>query len=49
MTMRVVRVSALGIVVLAALVPFGVGPDGRSWRTGGWGHLLGDEGCSRAA
>ena len=23
---------------------FGVGSDGRSWRTGGWGHLLGDEG-----
>ncbi len=23
---------------------FGVGADGRSWRTGGWGHLLGDEG-----
>jgi N-acetylglucosamine kinase-like BadF-type ATPase len=23
---------------------FGVGPSGRSWRTGGWGHLLGDEG-----
>jgi glucosamine kinase len=23
---------------------FGVGEDGRSWRTGGWGHLLGDEG-----
>jgi glucosamine kinase len=21
---------------------FGVGHDGRSWRTGGWGHLLGD-------
>ncbi|MGO9488308.1 MAG: BadF/BadG/BcrA/BcrD ATPase family protein [Solirubrobacteraceae bacterium] len=23
---------------------FGVGFDGRSWRAGGWGHLLGDEG-----
>jgi N-acetylglucosamine kinase-like BadF-type ATPase len=23
---------------------FGVGPQGRAWRTGGWGHLLGDEG-----
>jgi N-acetylglucosamine kinase-like BadF-type ATPase len=23
---------------------FGVGPGGRSWRAGGWGHLLGDEG-----
>lgn len=23
---------------------FGVGRDGRSWRVGGWGHLLGDEG-----
>ena len=23
---------------------FGVGPEARSWRTGGWGHLLGDEG-----
>ncbi|HEX4466998.1 MAG TPA: BadF/BadG/BcrA/BcrD ATPase family protein, partial [Solirubrobacteraceae bacterium] len=23
---------------------FGVGEDGRSWRAGGWGHLLGDEG-----
>jgi glucosamine kinase len=23
---------------------FGVGHDGRAWRTGGWGHILGDEG-----
>jgi glucosamine kinase len=23
---------------------FGVGRDGRGWRAGGWGHLLGDEG-----
>jgi glucosamine kinase len=23
---------------------FGVGPDGRSWRAGGWGHILGDQG-----
>jgi glucosamine kinase len=23
---------------------FGVGGDGRSWRAGGWGHVLGDEG-----
>jgi N-acetylglucosamine kinase-like BadF-type ATPase len=23
---------------------FGVGSDGRAWRTGGWGHILGDEG-----
>jgi N-acetylglucosamine kinase-like BadF-type ATPase len=23
---------------------FGVSADGRAWRTGGWGHLLGDEG-----
>jgi N-acetylglucosamine kinase-like BadF-type ATPase len=23
---------------------FGVGPHGRTWRAGGWGHLLGDEG-----
>jgi N-acetylglucosamine kinase-like BadF-type ATPase len=23
---------------------FGVGPGGRAWRAGGWGHVLGDEG-----
>ncbi len=23
---------------------FGVGHDGRAWRTGGWGHIVGDEG-----
>jgi N-acetylglucosamine kinase-like BadF-type ATPase len=23
---------------------FGVGPNGRAWRAGGWGHVLGDEG-----
>lgn len=23
---------------------FGVGPQGRAWRAGGWGHVLGDEG-----
>ena len=23
---------------------FGIGPEGRPWRAGGWGHLLGDEG-----
>lgn len=35
-----------GIAVIAGTGSnsFGVGPEGRSWRTGGWGHVLGDEG-----
>jgi glucosamine kinase len=35
-----------GVAVIAGTGSnvFGVGPDDRPWRAGGWGHLLGDEG-----
>lgn len=38
---------AAGVVVVAGTgsVAWGVGPDGRTARAGGWGHLLGDEGA----
>jgi glucosamine kinase len=36
----------LGVAVISGTGSnvFGVGPDTRPWRAGGWGHLLGDEG-----
>jgi len=38
--------AAPGLAVIAGTGSnvFGVGSDGRAWRAGGWGHLLGDEG-----
>lgn len=38
--------AGAGVAVIAGTGSnvFGVGPDGRGWRAGGWGHLLGDEG-----
>lgn len=38
--------AAAGVAVISGTGSnvFGVGRDGRSWRAGGWGHLLGDEG-----
>jgi N-acetylglucosamine kinase-like BadF-type ATPase len=34
----------LGVISGTGSNVFGVGPQGRCWRAGGWGHLLGDEG-----
>ena len=34
----------IGVISGTGSNVFGVGPDRRSWRAGGWGHLLGDEG-----
>ena len=38
--------AAPGIAVISGTGSnvFGLGPTGRAWRAGGWGHLLGDEG-----
>jgi N-acetylglucosamine kinase-like BadF-type ATPase len=34
----------VGVIAGTGSNVFGVGPSGRAWRAGGWGHLLGDEG-----
>ena len=34
----------IGVISGTGSNVFGVGSDGRAWRAGGWGHLLGDEG-----
>jgi glucosamine kinase len=34
----------IGVISGTGSNVFGVGRDGRAWRAGGWGHLLGDEG-----
>jgi glucosamine kinase len=34
----------IGVISGTGSNVFGVGRDGRGWRAGGWGHLLGDEG-----
>jgi glucosamine kinase len=34
----------IGVISGTGSNVFGVGLDGRAWRAGGWGHLLGDEG-----
>ena len=34
----------VGVIAGTGSNVLGVGRDGRSWRAGGWGHLLGDEG-----
>jgi N-acetylglucosamine kinase-like BadF-type ATPase len=34
----------IGVISGTGSNVFGVGADGRAWRAGGWGHVLGDEG-----
>jgi glucosamine kinase len=34
----------VGVISGTGSNAFGVGADGRAWRAGGWGHVLGDEG-----
>lgn len=34
----------VGVIAGTGSNVFGVGSDGRAWRAGGWGHVLGDEG-----
>ena len=36
--------AGVGVIAGTGSNVFGVGPHGRAWRAGGWGHLLGDEG-----
>jgi N-acetylglucosamine kinase-like BadF-type ATPase len=40
--------AGVGIVVVAGTgsIAYGVGPDGKTARSGGWGYLLGDEGSA---